>query len=91
MRAHGEGRFDCEMRRVGFTFSLLVLPALCGCAPVMVGGGAGFDAGTLGVSGLETGIGGHLEVIGYGRDRGFGPLFWTSSPWLKERFSYRDR
>ena len=54
------------------SLSLFVLPALCGCSAVMVGGGAGYDAGTLGVSGIKTGVGGHVEVIGYGRARSLG-------------------
>jgi hypothetical protein len=51
---------------------LLVLSP--GCSTVMVGGGAGFDAGTVGVSGIETGVGTHVEIIGYtaARATGFG-------------------
>jgi len=53
---------------------LLALPAFvigtlfaAGCATVTVRVGPTYDAGTLAVSGVQTGWGGHGEVIGYTR------------------------
>jgi hypothetical protein len=43
-----------------------------GCSTWMVGGGAGFDAGTVGVSGIGSGAGTHLETIGYTGERATG-------------------
>jgi hypothetical protein len=36
----------------------------------MVAGSTGYDAGTLGVSGIGTGVGGQVEVIKYRGPRG---------------------
>jgi hypothetical protein len=36
-----------------------------GCSSAFVRGAAGYDAGTLGVSGVETGFGGQIEAVGY--------------------------
>lgn len=46
---------------------------LAGCASVARGGAVGFDAGTVAVSGVETGVGLLAEAIAYPWDgRGFG-------------------
>jgi hypothetical protein len=53
-----------------------MLPAIWGCSTVMVAGGLGHDAGSVGVSGIETGMGGQLELIDYRSAPspwGFGP------------------
>jgi hypothetical protein len=39
------------------------VPALAGCSSLRVGGAVGFDAGTLGVSGVEVGTGAQVEAI----------------------------
>lgn len=54
---------------------LSALTPLTGCGPVLVGGALGFDAGTLGVSGVETGVGAQAEIIAFDRDgsSGVGP------------------
>jgi hypothetical protein len=56
---------------------LLVLPSATACTSFLVGGGPSYDAGTLGVSGIETGMGGFGEVIVYTASSamgfGFGP------------------
>lgn len=54
-----------------------LVPLLAGCGPTLVGGAAGFDAGTLGVGGVETGIGGQAELIFFDRGGrwGGGPAF----------------
>lgn len=53
-----------RLRRSGLAFT-----ALCalqaGCASVFAGAGPGLDAGTLSVSGVETGTGAFLEVGGW--------------------------
>ncbi|HET9985017.1 MAG TPA: hypothetical protein VFQ38_15565 [Longimicrobiales bacterium] len=46
--------------------------ALGGCASAVVRGGVGYDAGTLAVSGVETGVGGQGEVVGYSGAAGTG-------------------
>lgn len=48
------------------------MPVLSGCSSVLAGGGAGYDAGTPGVSGVESGVGGHAEAIGYAEPRATG-------------------
>jgi hypothetical protein len=62
------------MSLMGRSLCLLVLPALSGCSSVMLAGGPGYDGGTFGVPGVETGIGGQIEVIRYPRadDAGVG-------------------
>jgi hypothetical protein len=45
---------------------------LGGCASLAVGGALGFDAGTLGADGVATGLGGELEMIGFGAGDSFG-------------------
>ena len=55
------------MSRIRRSLWLVVVPALSGCSAVMVAGGPGFDAGSFGVSGVENGIGAHIEVIRYPR------------------------
>ncbi len=47
---------------------LVSLPALSGCGAVMVAAGPSYDAGTFAVPGIETGIGGQIEVIRYADD-----------------------
>ena len=53
---------------------LLALPlSAVGCASVSLGAAVGYDAGTVGVSGVETGVGFQAEAIAYPWDgRGFG-------------------
>jgi hypothetical protein len=54
------------------------LLGLTGCHSGLLGAGVAYDAGTLGVSGIETGVGLHLEAIGYrapnGTGIGLGPV-----------------
>lgn len=52
--------------------ALGLLPLLAGCASVLVGGALGFDAGTVAVSGVETGWGAQVEVLGFDRAARFG-------------------
>jgi hypothetical protein len=61
-----------ERMSTGGWLCLLILPALSGCSAVMLAGGPGYDAGTFAVSGIETGIGGQVEVIRYLRSDGGG-------------------
>lgn len=42
--------------------AVLLLLGLCGCARGFVAAGPTADVGTLGVSGLQGGLGGHLEI-----------------------------
>src|SRR5688572_16792073 len=55
--------------------TVALLPLLCGCSAVLLGGAVGFDAGTLAVGGVRTGVGVQAEVIGFDRSRrlGLGP------------------
>lgn len=53
------------IRRRLATVSVAGLVALCACSSAFLRGSVGYDAGTLGVSGVETGVGGQLEAIGY--------------------------
>ncbi|MGQ0815248.1 MAG: DUF3667 domain-containing protein [Gemmatimonadota bacterium] len=46
--------------------------ALSGCASAIMRGGPGFDMGTLTVSGLKTGVGAHVDAVGYDADEGGG-------------------
>jgi hypothetical protein len=55
------------MSRIARFLWLVALPALSGCGAVMVATGASHDAGTFAVPGVETGIGGQIEVIRYPR------------------------
>jgi hypothetical protein len=63
-----------RLRAIGRVALLL---GCAGCGSALVGVGAGYDAGTLGVSGVETGTGVQLEVVGYrgadGSGLGLGP------------------
>lgn len=56
-----------SMSRIGHFLWLVTLPALSGCGAVMVAAGPSYDAGTFAVPGVETGIGGQIEVIRYSR------------------------
>jgi hypothetical protein len=55
------------------------MPWLAGCSAVLVAGAPSYDAGSFGVSGTDTGVGGHIEAIGYrdgaGSARGVGAAF----------------
>ena len=55
-----------SMSRIRRFLWLVALPALSGCA-VTVAAGPSYDAGTFAVPGIETGIGGQIEVIRYSR------------------------
>lgn len=44
---------------------LLTVLLLAGCSSVATRAGPTWDAGTVGVSGAESGVGGHTEVVGY--------------------------
>jgi hypothetical protein len=39
-----------------FSVVVVAFPWLCGCGPVLLAGGPGYDAGTIGVPGVATGI-----------------------------------
>lgn len=56
-----------SMSRIGRVLWLAGLPALSGCGAVMVAAGPSYDAGTFAVPGIETGLGGQIEVIRYPR------------------------
>ncbi len=51
---------------------LAMWASIAGCRSVFVGGALGLDAGTLGASGIATGIGAQLEVIGFNQRGSFG-------------------
>jgi hypothetical protein len=57
--------------------ALLALPATFGCRSFAIAGGPGFDAGTLAVGGIDTGIGAYAEALAYtgsgATAAGFGP------------------
>ena len=66
------------MTMIGRLLCLVMLPALSGCRSVMIAVGPGYDAGTFAVPGIETGIGGQIEIIRYPRSDvgvGLGPAF----------------
>lgn len=60
------------MRRPGALLLTAVL--LAGCGSVATRAGPTWDAGTVGVGGVESGVGGHAELVGYRgpASRGFG-------------------
>lgn len=53
---------------------LLTVLLLTGCSSVTTRGGPTWDAGTVGVSGTEAGVGGHAELLGFRgpASKGFG-------------------
>lgn len=57
----------------GFFAITLGALATSACSSVLVRGAPTFDAGTLAVSGVETGIGGQIEIIGYTGPNATGP------------------
>ena len=48
---------------------VMLLPGCCACAGAFVAAGPTADVGTLGVSGLEAGVGGQLEIGRWWRQR----------------------
>src|SRR5712671_5723865 len=79
-------RISLVLKLSGRTLACMLLPVLVGCSPVMVAGSLGSDAGTFGVSGIGTGIGGQLELIGYRKTGGpGGPVSrrWNLGPALQ--------
>lgn len=60
------------LRKYGGMAVAAILPGLSACASTFVGAGPGWDAGTLGVSGVDTGIGVHLEAVGYAGEEATG-------------------
>jgi hypothetical protein len=52
--------------------ALALLPSLPACSALRIGAGPALDAGTLGVSGVGTGIGAHVEAIAYRERAGSG-------------------
>lgn len=65
------------MKEAGWLALVLAVSSTVACSFVTVGGGVGLDAGTVGASGVEAGVGGQIEVLGYageGETRyGWGP------------------
>ena len=57
----------------GFFAITLGALATSACSSVLVRGAPTFDAGTFAVSGVETGIGGQIEIIGYTGPNATGP------------------
>lgn len=51
----------------------IALAAAAGCQTLAVSGGPSWDTGTIAVGGIDSGIGGFLEVAGYRNAYAFGP------------------
>ena len=66
-----------ETRCAVCVLTLIMSGSTYGCTSIVVSGAAGFDVGTLGVNGIDAGVGVQTEAIGYvdldGTSVGFGP------------------